>query len=133
MFYVGFIFILFLFQVRPLVLLLGGLVKVQDSIECWEVRLRCIVRLWVWCCPYLSNLLGGILPGESDDTAGPPPISLPPSAAQDSHALQQVALPCIQYLHHLMQPSIPTSKVLLLLLYFLNILCGRFVYMYVYF
>ncbi|XP_013144239.1 PREDICTED: E3 ubiquitin-protein ligase UBR4 [Papilio polytes] len=94
-------------SVRPLVLLLGSLVKVQDSVDCWEARLRCIVKLWVWCCPQLTEV-AGIAPAVSsllktEAIAGIPGIS---SASPTSHqfALQQVALPCLGYLQQLMLP-----------------------------
>ncbi|OWR51411.1 purity of essence [Danaus plexippus plexippus] len=94
-------------SVRPLVLLLGSLVKVQDSIDCWEVRLRCIVKLWVWCCPQLTEVVGippaasAILKAEA--LAGIPGIN---TSSPNSHqfALQQVALPCLRYMQELMAP-----------------------------
>ncbi|XP_063828894.1 E3 ubiquitin-protein ligase UBR4 [Ostrinia nubilalis] len=94
-------------SVRPLVLLLGSLVKVQDSVECWEARLRCIVKLWVWCCPHLTEV-AGIAPAanailKSDVLAGLPGIN---TSSPNSHqfALQQVGLPCMRYMHQLMAP-----------------------------
>ncbi|XP_072935202.1 E3 ubiquitin-protein ligase UBR4 isoform X5 [Epargyreus clarus] len=99
-------------SVRPLVLLLGSLVKVQDSVECWEVRLRCIVKLWVWCCPQLTEV-AGIPPAAStiltaEALAGLPGIN---SSSPNSHqyALQQVALPCLRYMQQLMAPVAPAA------------------------
>ncbi|KAI5633456.1 e3 ubiquitin-protein ligase UBR4 domain-containing protein [Phthorimaea operculella] len=94
-------------SVRPLVLLLGSLVKVSDSVECWESRLRCIVKLWVWCCPNLTEVAGippaanAILKAEA--LAGLPSIN---ATSPNSHqfALQQVALPCLRYMQQLMAP-----------------------------
>ncbi|CAH0722275.1 unnamed protein product, partial [Brenthis ino] len=99
-------------SVRPLVLLLGSLVKVQDSVECWEVRLRCIVKLWVWCCPQLTEVVGippaanAILKPEA--LAGIPGIN---TSSPNSHqfALQQVALPCLRYMQELMTPVVPAA------------------------
>ncbi|XP_047533883.1 protein purity of essence isoform X2 [Vanessa atalanta] len=97
-------------SVRPLVLLLGALVKVQDSVECWEVRLRCIVKLWVWCCPQLTEVVG-IPPAatailKSEALSGIPGIN---TSSPNSHqfALQQVALPCLRYMQELMVPAAP--------------------------
>ncbi|CAG9783232.1 unnamed protein product [Diatraea saccharalis] len=97
-------------SVRPLVLLLGSLVKVQDSVECWEARLRCIVKLWVWCCPHLTEV-AGIAPAANailkpDVLAGIPGIN---TSSPNSHqfALQQVALPCMRYMQQLMAPAPP--------------------------
>ncbi|CAH2989845.1 unnamed protein product [Chilo suppressalis] len=97
-------------SVRPLVLLLGSLVKVQDSVECWEARLRCIVKLWVWCCPHLTEV-AGIAPASQailkpDVLAGIPGIN---TSSPNSHqfALQQVALPCMRYMQQLMAPPPP--------------------------
>ncbi|XP_047525824.1 E3 ubiquitin-protein ligase UBR4 [Pieris napi] len=94
-------------SVRPLVLLLGSLVKVQDSIECWEVRLRCVVKLWVWCCPKVSEV-AGIPPAahyilKDEALADMPGIN---TSSPNSHqfALQQVALPCLRYMQELMAP-----------------------------
>ncbi|XP_013166692.1 PREDICTED: E3 ubiquitin-protein ligase UBR4 isoform X4 [Papilio xuthus] len=99
-------------SVRPLVLLLGSLVKVQDSVDCWEARLRCIVKLWVWCCPQLTEV-AGIAPAvtsllKTEAISGIPGIS---SASPTSHqfALQQVALPCLGYLQQLMAPAAPAA------------------------
>ncbi|XP_061716898.1 protein purity of essence isoform X2 [Cydia pomonella] len=97
-------------SVRPLVLLLGSLVKVQDGVECWEVRLRCVVRLWVWCCPQLTEVAG--LPSAAsvilkpEALAGIPGIN---TSSPNSHqfALQQVALPCLRYMQQLMAPVPP--------------------------
>ncbi|XP_069365949.1 E3 ubiquitin-protein ligase UBR4 isoform X13 [Maniola hyperantus] len=95
-------------SVRPLVLLLGSLVKVQDSVECWEVRLRCTVKLWVWCCPQLTEVVG-IPPAaqtilKPEALAGIPGIN---TSSPNSHqfALQQVALPCLRYMQELMAPD----------------------------
>ncbi|KAL0896018.1 hypothetical protein ABMA27_012006 [Loxostege sticticalis] len=99
-------------SVRPLVLLLGSLVKVQDSVECWEARLRCIVKLWVWCCPHLTEV-AGIAPAanailKADVLAGLPGIN---TSSPNSHqfALQQVALPCMRYMQQLMAPAPPAA------------------------
>lgn len=46
---------------------------------------------------------------ETDDTP-PPPLQISGNS-QDAHALQQVALPCLQYLHQLMQP-LPQHNIL---------------------
>ncbi|KAJ0180973.1 hypothetical protein K1T71_003058 [Dendrolimus kikuchii] len=92
-------------SVRPLVLLLGSLVKVQDSVECWEARLRCIVRLWVWCCPQLTEV-AGIAPAASTILKAEALASIPGinTSSPNSHqfALQQVALPCLRYMQQLM-------------------------------
>ncbi|XP_063890967.1 protein purity of essence [Helicoverpa armigera] len=100
-------------SVRPLVLLLGSLVKVQDSVECWESRLRCIVKLWVWCCPQLTEV-AGITPAantilKAEALAGIPGIN---SSSPNSHqfALQQVALPCLRYMQQLMAPLAPPAQ-----------------------
>ncbi|XP_068628453.1 E3 ubiquitin-protein ligase UBR4 isoform X2 [Battus philenor] len=100
-------------SVRPLVLLLGSLVKVQDSVECWEARLRCIVKLWVWCCPQLTEV-AGIAPAASsllktEALAGIPGIN---TSSPNSHqfALQQVALPCLGYMQQLMTPVAPPAS-----------------------
>ncbi|CAG9110042.1 unnamed protein product [Plutella xylostella] len=96
-------------SVRPLIVLLGALVKVQDSVECWEVRLRCIVRLWVWCSPQLTEV-AAIAPAASTilkaELAGIPGIT---SVSHNSQqfALQQVALPCLRYMQELMAPLSP--------------------------
>ncbi|XP_045509146.1 E3 ubiquitin-protein ligase UBR4 isoform X6 [Colias croceus] len=95
-------------SVRPLVLLLGSLVKVQDSVECWEARLRCIVKLWVWCCPQVTEVAGippaanAILKDEA--LADIPGIN---TSSPNSHqfALQQVALPLLRYMQELMAPT----------------------------
>ncbi|XP_038209068.1 E3 ubiquitin-protein ligase UBR4 isoform X2 [Zerene cesonia] len=95
-------------SVRPLVLLLGSLVKVQDSVECWEARLRCIVKLWVWCCPQVTEVAGippaanAILKDEA--LADIPGIN---TSSPNSHqfALQQVALPLLRYMQELMAPA----------------------------
>lgn len=50
----------------------------------------------------MSNELGPLAALDGEECS-PPPLH-PSGAAQDAHALQQVALPCLQYLHHLMQP-----------------------------
>ncbi|CAG5041717.1 unnamed protein product [Parnassius apollo] len=99
-------------SVRPLVLLLGSLVKVQDSVECWEARLRCIVKLWVWCSPQLTEV-AGIAPAAStllktEALAGIPGIN---NSSPNSHqfALQQVALPCLGYMQQLMTPATPAT------------------------
>ncbi|XP_026324095.1 E3 ubiquitin-protein ligase UBR4 isoform X3 [Hyposmocoma kahamanoa] len=101
-------------SVRPLVLLLGSLVKVQDSVECWEARLRCIVKLWVWCCPQLTEV-AGIAPAatsilKAEALAGIPGIN---SSSPNSHqfALQQVALPCLRYMQELMAPVAPAPSI----------------------
>ncbi|KAJ2946624.1 hypothetical protein O0L34_g12681 [Tuta absoluta] len=101
-------------SVRPLVLLLGSLVKVSDSVECWESRLRCIVKLWVWCCPNLTEVAGippaanAILKAEA--LAGLPGIN---ATSPNSHqfALQQVALPCLRYMQQLMAPVPPAPSI----------------------
>lgn len=100
-------------SVRPLVLLLGSLVKVQDSVECWEARLRCIVKLWVWCCPQLTEV-AGIPPAantilKAEALAGIPGIN---TSSPNSHqfALQQVALPCLRYMQQLMAPVVPAAS-----------------------
>ncbi|KAI8429559.1 hypothetical protein MSG28_000181 [Choristoneura fumiferana] len=97
-------------SVRPLVLLLGSLVKVQDGVECWEARLRCVVKLWVWCCPALTDV-AGLPPAASvllrpEALAGLPGIN---TSSPNSHqfALQQVALPCLRYMQQLMAPIPP--------------------------
>ncbi|KAG6463209.1 hypothetical protein O3G_MSEX013740 [Manduca sexta] len=97
-------------SVRPLVVLLGSLVKVQDSVDCWEARLRCIVKLWVWCCPQLTEV-AGIAPAANallrpEALAGIPGIN---TSSPNSHqfALQQVALPCLRYMQELMVPATP--------------------------
>ncbi|KAJ8734252.1 hypothetical protein PYW07_014803 [Mythimna separata] len=101
-------------SVRPLVLLLGSLVKVQDSVECWEARLRCIVKLWVWCCPQLTEV-AGIMPAantilKAEALAGIPGINSSSPNFLNCHtahqfALQQVALPCLRYMQQLMAPA----------------------------
>ncbi|XP_060810461.1 E3 ubiquitin-protein ligase UBR4 isoform X2 [Amyelois transitella] len=100
-------------SVRPLVLLLGSLVRVQDSTECWEARLRCIVKLWVWCCPQLTEV-AGIPPAaqtilNADALAGIPGIN---TSSPNSHqfALQQVALPCLRYMQDIMFPVTPVPS-----------------------
>ncbi|XP_052737360.1 protein purity of essence isoform X1 [Bicyclus anynana] len=101
-------------SVRPLVLLLGSLVHVQDSIECWEVRLRCTVKLWVWCCPQLTEVVG-IPPAANailkpEVLAGIPGIN---TSSPNSHqfALQQVALPCLRYMQQLMGSATAAAPV----------------------
>ncbi|XP_041973883.1 protein purity of essence isoform X2 [Aricia agestis] len=100
-------------SVRPLVLLLGSLVKIPDSVECWEVRLRCIVKLWVWCCPQLTEV-AGIPPAanailKDEVLAGLPGIN---ASSPNTHqfALQQVALPCLRYMQELMAPVVTTTS-----------------------
>ncbi|CAH0600763.1 unnamed protein product [Chrysodeixis includens] len=103
-------------SVRPLVLLLGSLVKVQDSVECWEARLRCIVKLWVWCCPQLTEV-AGITPAantilKAEALASIPGINSSSPNFLNCHtahqfALQQVALPCLRYMQQLMAPVVP--------------------------
>ncbi|CAB3259165.1 unnamed protein product [Arctia plantaginis] len=105
-------------SVRPLVLLLGSLIKVQDSVECWEARLRCIVRLWVWCCPQLTEV-AGIAPAASSILKEEAIIGIPginsssPNflSCHTAHqfALQQVALPCLRYMQQLMAPATPSA------------------------
>nr|XP_049698341.1 E3 ubiquitin-protein ligase UBR4 isoform X1 [Helicoverpa armigera] len=106
-------------SVRPLVLLLGSLVKVQDSVECWESRLRCIVKLWVWCCPQLTEV-AGITPAantilKAEALAGIPGINSSSPNFLNCHtahqfALQQVALPCLRYMQQLMAPLAPPAQ-----------------------
>ncbi|KAF9412274.1 hypothetical protein HW555_009165 [Spodoptera exigua] len=90
-------------SVRPLVLLLGSLVKVQDSVECWEARLRCIVKLWV-----LSTTDGG---GRYNACRQYHPEcgSFGWHPRHQLFALQQVALPCLRYMQQLMAPAPPAA------------------------
>ncbi|XP_050663780.1 E3 ubiquitin-protein ligase UBR4 isoform X18 [Leptidea sinapis] len=94
-------------SVRPLVLLLGSLVKMQDSIDCWETRLRCIVKLWVWCCPQVTEV-AGIAPATAailkDDLLADMPGINASSPNSHQYALQQVGLPCLRYMQELMAP-----------------------------
>ncbi|VVD06116.1 unnamed protein product [Leptidea sinapis] len=116
-------------SVRPLVLLLGSLVKMQDSIDCWETRLRCIVKLWVWlvshilitcvvyrCCPQVTEV-AGIAPAtaailKDDLLADMPGINASSPNCEfnytillaHQYALQQVGLPCLRYMQELMAP-----------------------------
>ncbi|XP_039765320.1 protein purity of essence isoform X3 [Pararge aegeria] len=101
-------------SVRPLVLLLGALVQVQDSIECWEIRLRCTVKLWVWCCPQLSEMVG--IPPAANDILKPEVLAGIPginTSSPNSHqfALQQVALPCLRYMQDMLGPVTPAITV----------------------
>ncbi|XP_028033464.1 protein purity of essence isoform X1 [Bombyx mandarina] len=100
-------------SVRPLVVLLGSLVKVHDSVECWEVRLRCTVKLWVWCCPHLTEVTG--IPPAASSLLKPEALADIPginTSSPNSHqyALQQVALPCLRYMQELMAPIAPAAS-----------------------